>query len=582
MNKIRIVSFIIFLAFVAAGCQQTSTPLPTLNISGRSPALNATVLNAAETLSVTFLFQVQANNITKENFLTEYAQLASDHTAGNPTIASLVWSSDAKTMVLEIASWANQSTLESRAVHIIPREGKIIDVFDNKLFTSLDIWKFTLGPVSPGTPTSSTTTTTLPKVATPTFVLSAGDYESNTLKVTIECATDWVGLRYTTDESTPTESSKLYSDSFTIDRSQTIKVIGYKTGYQPSDMASAAYNLTWWQPLGSGVNNDVYGVAGGSAYACGVFTDAGGVAVSGVAMWDGSSWHDMGGGVDNYARAIVAVDPSTVYVGGDFGLAGAVVVKGIAKWNGSSWSALGNALSSGRVQAIAVDDAGNVYIGGSFLTVEGTTVNRVAMWNGSNWSALGSGTPGVDNDIYALVYDNVNDVLYAGGGFTTAGGSTANRIAKWDSGTNSWSTLGNGFNSSVWSLAFDGTNLYAGGFFTQDNTLTEYYERVAKWDGASWSPLGDGLNQLVAALELDDAGNLYAGGEFTASGSKDISTIAKWDGSTWSEVGGGIVGQPFNTIVNALDYYDSKLYAAGEFHTSGGVSTENIAVWGLK
>jgi hypothetical protein len=583
MEKFKIVLLAVVLALVISGCQQSSTsnPLPTLQISGRSPALNATVLSASHTLSATFLFEIIANDITKENLLTEYAELASDHTAGNPTIISLVWSSDAKTITLEIAGWTNQSTLESRIVHIIPRAGKIIDVFDNDLYTSVDVWKYTLGPVTPGTPTTTTTTTTLPKVAAPTFVVAAGDYESNTLEITIECATDWVGLRYTTDESTPTQSSRLYNNSFTINRSQTIKVVGYKTGYQPSDMASATYNLTWWQPLGSGVNNDVYGVTGGSVYACGVFTDAGGVGVSGVAMWDGNNWHDMDGGVDNFARAAERDNFGNVYIGGDFGLAGSVSVKGIAKWNGSSWSALGNALASGRVQAIAVDDSGNVYIGGSFLTVEGTTVNRIAMWDGSNWSALGSGTPGVDNDVHALVYDNGNDVLYVGGGFLNAGGSTANRIAKWNSNTNSWSTLGNGFNSSVWSLAFDGTNLYAGGFFRHNNLLTEDYNRVAKWDGVSWSPLGDGLNSLVAALELDDAGNLYAGGNFTASGSENMSAIAKWDGNSWSEVGGGIVGQ-FSYIVNALDFYDSKLYAAGEFHTSGGVSTENIAVWGKK
>ena len=32
--------------------------------------------------------------------------------------------------------------------------------------------------------------------------------------------------------------------------------------------------------------------------------------------------------------------------------------------------------------------------------------------------------------------------LYAGGGFTTAGGVAANNIAKWDGTTSSWSALG--------------------------------------------------------------------------------------------------------------------------------------------
>ena len=45
------------------------------------------------------------------------------------------------------------------------------------------------------------------------------------------------------------------------------------------------------------------------------------------------------------------------------------------------------------------------------------------------WSALGSGMDGYD--VYALAVDASGN-LYAGGNFTTAGGVSANRIAKWD------------------------------------------------------------------------------------------------------------------------------------------------------
>src|SRR5204863_176191 len=47
---------------------------------------------------------------------------------------------------------------------------------------------------------------------------------------------------------------------------------------------------------------------------------------------------------------------------------------------------------------------------------------------------------------------------------TTAGGTPANYIAKWN-GT-SWSALGSGMNSSVYALSLSGTNVYAGGLFT--------------------------------------------------------------------------------------------------------------------
>ena len=68
----------------------------------------------------------------------------------------------------------------------------------------------------------------------------------------------------------------------------------------------------------------------------------------------------------------------------------------------------------------------------------------------------------MNNNVSALVVSGTN--LYAGGYFTTAGGVTANFIAKWDG--SSWSALGSGMNYWVSALAVSGTNLYAGGLFT--------------------------------------------------------------------------------------------------------------------
>jgi hypothetical protein len=87
----------------------------------------------------------------------------------------------------------------------------------------------------------------------------------------------------------------------------------------------------------------------------------------------------------------------------------------------------------------AYDDGGGpaLYAGGSFTIAGGVAANYIAKWNGSSWMPLGSGVSGSScgegGGVSALmVYDDGGGpALYAGGGFTFAGGVAASRIAKW-------------------------------------------------------------------------------------------------------------------------------------------------------
>jgi hypothetical protein len=91
--------------------------------------------------------------------------------------------------------------------------------------------------------------------------------------------------------------------------------------------------------------------------------------------------------------------------------------------------------------------------------------------------------------------------LYAGGVFTTAGGTNANYIAQWNG--SSWSALGSGMNSDVRALAVSGSTLYAGGAFTSAGGTNA--NNIAQWNGSSWSPLGSGVNDYVYALAVSGA-----------------------------------------------------------------------------
>src|SRR5207249_3604618 len=69
-----------------------------------------------------------------------------------------------------------------------------------------------------------------------------------------------------------------------------------------------------------------------------------------------------------------------------------------------------------------------------------------------------------------------------------------------------------------------GSNVYAGGLFTTAGGSNANY--TAKWNGSSWTALGSGLNDLVYALALSGS-DLYAGGTFTTAGGKASGYIAR-------------------------------------------------------
>lgn len=130
---------------------------------------------------------------------------------------------------------------------------------------------------------------------------------------------------------------------------------------------------------------------------------------------------------------------------------------------------------------------------------------------------------GVDGLVYAIAVSG--DAVYVGGAFTAAGGIAANGIAKWDSLTNTWSALGNGFDTTVTALTFSNGNLYAGGTAKTWNTPL-----AARWDGCMWSPLGSGVNNSVSGIAAS-GDDVYIVGSFTIAG-KPSTHIGHWNKPT--------------------------------------------------
>jgi len=353
----------------------------------------------------------------------------------------------------------------------------------------------------------------------------------------------------------------------------------------------ARWDGTAWTALGSGMNNSVEDLvvhddgSGPALYACGSFTSAGGVAADRIARWDGTSWSAVGGGLNSsaYSLGSVTVGASTqLYVGGDFTSAGGTAASRIARWNGTSWAALGSGIN-GRVEVIA-GFAGALFAGGNFTTAGGVTVNHVARWNGSTWSALAGGTNNSSVEALHVHDDGGGPALYVAGDFTMAGAVAASGIARWSG--SAWSALGAGLSPPFVNAltTFDsgaGPELVAGGFFSSAGGTLAF--RVARWNGSAWSALGSGANSTVHALTLFDDGSgeaLYIGGEFRYTDLPDSPTpcVARWDGSGWSAVGGaGVAGLVYELTPD--DEGGAALLVGGPLGSPGGSLITGIGRW---
>jgi hypothetical protein len=90
--------------------------------------------------------------------------------------------------------------------------------------------------------TWSYATGTAPAVAEPAFSPAAGSYNASQ-SVTISDTTSGATIYYTTNGTTPTTSSSVYSGPVTVSSSQTLEAIAVETGYATSAAAKAAYTI---------------------------------------------------------------------------------------------------------------------------------------------------------------------------------------------------------------------------------------------------------------------------------------------------------------------------------------------------
>jgi hypothetical protein len=224
------------------------------------------------------------------------------------------------------------------------------------------------------------------------------------------------------------------------------------------------------------------------------------------------------------------------------------------------WQPVGGS-SNSFVRAISAFN-GDLIIGGDLTSAGGVSANRIARWDGETWHALGEGLNGT---VYALA--TFDGDLIAGGFFTQAGGDPALYVARWD-GKN-WNAMGTQFNGVVHALFVHNGQLLAGGDFSM---------HLARWDGASWQQFSGAPSGSVNALAQFN-GDLIAGGSFNTAGGVQVNNVARWDGAQWHALQSPGQAPGTGDGVRALHVHDGDLYAGGFFQVVAGEFMRGIARW---
>ncbi|NTW01876.1 MAG: hypothetical protein HGA19_11390, partial [Oscillochloris sp.] len=224
----------------------------------------------------------------------------------------------------------------------------------------------------------------------------------------------------------------------------------------------------------------------------------------------------------------LAVNSSTIYAGGMFNSVGGVLRKNLAALSTSTGAALStwNPSADDTVYALATNGA-TLYAGGAFTHIGSTVRNNLAAINSSgtllSWDPNLNNTGGTETSaVHALAISETT--IYAGGTFTSVGSTVRNSLAAIDSSGDllNWdpnlSNTGGTGDPAVRTLVVNETTIYAGGTFTSIGGTTRNNLAALSTGGSllSWNPNPDGTVKTLALSA--DGQTIYAGGAFTHMG----------------------------------------------------------------
>ena len=166
-------------------------------------------------------------------------------TAATPTFSPASGTSFSSTLSVSIADSTPNATIYYTTDGSTPTTGSTVFSSSNPIELSASATVNAIATASGDNQSavgsaSYTHTSTEPAAATPTFTPASGTTFSSTLSVMIADTTPGATIYYTTDGSTPTTSSAVYSGAITLSASATVKAIATASGFTPQPRSSHA------------------------------------------------------------------------------------------------------------------------------------------------------------------------------------------------------------------------------------------------------------------------------------------------------------------------------------------------------
>ena len=344
-----------------------------------------------------------------------------------------------------------------------------------------------------------------------------------------------------------------------------------------------------WNPAPSG-GIAALAIDASSVYVGGSFTSIGGQAFKGLAKLGlagngiaDAAWNPA---PDQPVTALAADGIGNIFVGGYFSTVGGLARAYVAELSGSGAGAANaswNPAANGAVLSLCVDNANAaVFAGGYFTAIGGQARSYLA-----KLAAAGSGSAdaawNVPVDAGVLAVASGGGKLYAGGYFKHAASQL--RLAFASASNSGSGTLAGaadaGLLGSISALVrqADG-GIVVGGTFNKVDALPRGYLFRLQPDGtldAAWNPSAD---NIVRALAQDASGNIFAGGSFAHVGGLSRVGLVKLSAAgvidaNWAP---SVTASPFAGYINALATDAAgNLYAGGSFTAIGATTRTNLA-----